>query len=676
MCHNPKGSRRGRLRVALLSVAILAILGLTQIDFQPAMPPAQVGSLDLAPNGASWMSDPIRLDATAVGLTWQQGAATSEFWIRAAETESDWGPWTEMHEIDDHDSDSVTEPSSSSTARSEAIYVGSARWVQVSATGMPQDLALAFVDTTGRSLSVWDRLGLLVEGVTFARSDSAIASPDQPPVQPRAAWGGDQCTAEVPENHTHYVDRVAVIFVHHTFSSATANAYSQAEVPELMYAICSFHVGLRGWDDIGYNAVIDRFGTIWEGRAGGLENGVLGAHTGGFNSSSTGMAFLGSFLNTAPSAEAQSAFLAYASWILDMHHINPMSFATVESLGSTKFEEGAMVPLRALSGHRDVSITSCPGDYAFAPLDSWAETIAAMGGPKIYGGWPDQDPVPGFAPSGYEPATFGFEMTEEMNWTLTISDAVDFELLRQSGSGVTASITWDPNGYASPLLYGDYTVRVDALPISGNPAPRPAEFQFTLGSFRPSFSDDDESPHEPDITTIYEAEITSGCGANIYCPLDGVPRWQMALFMTRFHAAAGMSLPEPLDQGYIDVSELTPDQLAAINQVTQIGVSQGTGAGSFDPAGWVTRWQMALFITRELQALGVTLPDGSTQPFNDIGEYPDTTQLAINQLAQLGVTLGTGEGTFGPDGVISREQMASFMARALAIIVPTSSSTP
>ena len=103
-----------------------------------------------------------------------------------------------MHEIDDHDSDSATEPPSPSTARSQATYVGSARWVQVRATGMPRDLALAFVDTTGRSLSVWDRLGLLVEGFTFARSDSAIASPDQPLVQPRAAWGGDQCTAEVP----------------------------------------------------------------------------------------------------------------------------------------------------------------------------------------------------------------------------------------------------------------------------------------------------------------------------------------------------------------------------------------------------------------------------------------------------------------------------------------------
>ena len=312
----------------------------------------------------------------------------------------------------------------------------------------------------------------------------------------------------------------------------------------------------------------------------------------------------------------------------------------------------------------------------FSLLDSWAETISAMGGPKIYGGWPDQDPVPGFEASGYEPATFGFDMTEEMNWTLTISNPAGVELFHQSGSGVSASVTWDPDAYGSPLTYGSYTVRVDALSISGNQAPRPAEFQFTLGSFRPPFSDDDHSPHETDITTIYEAGITSGCGPNIYCPLNGVPRWQMALFMTRLHTAAGMSLPTPLDQGYIDVSGLTPDQLAAINQVTQLSVSQSTGAGLFDPAGWVTRWQMALFITRELQALGVALPDGSTQPFNDIGDYPDTTQLAINQLAQLGVTLGTGQGTFGPDGVISREQMASFMTRALAIVVPTSSSTP
>ena len=676
MRHNPKGSRRGRLRVALLPVAVIAILSLLQIDFQPVMPPAEVGSLDLAPDRPTWTSDPLRLDATVIGLTWRQGAPAPEAWIRAAETEGDWGPWTEIPHGEDHDDDPATEGSTPSVARSEAVYVGSARWLQVQVDGMAQDLVLVYVDTTGRSLSVWERLGLLFDGIAFGRDDPAIASPDQPPVQPRAAWGGDQCTAEVPDGHFHYVDRVAVMFVHHTLTSATANAYSQGDVPDLMYAICSFHVGLRGWDDIGYNAVIDRFGTIWEGRAGGLEKGVLGAHTGGFNSKSTGVAFLGSFLNSAPSAEAQSAFLAYASWILDVHHINPISVADIESHGSTRFEEGTTASLRTLSGHRDVSITACPGDFAFGLLDSWATAIAARGGAKIYGGWPDQDPVPGFEASGYAPATFEFEMTEEMTWTLTITTAAGVELFRQTGSGIGASVTWDADDYGSPLPYGEYTVRVDALPISGAPAPRPAEFQFTLGSFRPPFADDDDSPHEPDITTIYEAGITSGCEANLYCPLYGVPRWQMALFMTRFHTAAGMTLPAPLDQGYSDVATLSPEQRAAIDQVTQLSVSQGTGSGFFDPTGWVTRWQMALFITRELGAVGVALPDGSAQPFNDITDLTPETQLAINQLAQLGVTLGTGQGDFDPDGLISREQMASFMARALAIVKPTSSITP
>ena len=88
-------------------------------------------------------------------------------------------------------------------------------------------------------------------------------------------------------------------FVHHTVD---ANSYTSAQVPAIIRGIYSFHTKSRGWSDIGYNFLIDRFGRTWEGRAGGVDQPVIGAHTGGYNSQLFGAAAIGTFNTTTPPA--------------------------------------------------------------------------------------------------------------------------------------------------------------------------------------------------------------------------------------------------------------------------------------------------------------------------------------------------------------------------------------
>src|SRR3712207_4032530 len=80
--------------------------------------------------------------------------------------------------------------------------------------------------------------------------------------------------------------------VHHT---ADSNDYTAAEVPDVMRAIYRYQAVDRGWGDIGYNVVVDKFGRLWEGRAGGLANAVVGAHAGGFNRYTFGVSMLGTY---------------------------------------------------------------------------------------------------------------------------------------------------------------------------------------------------------------------------------------------------------------------------------------------------------------------------------------------------------------------------------------------
>jgi len=106
---------------------------------------------------------------------------------------------------------------------------------------------------------------------------------------------------------------------------------------------------------------------------------------------------------------------------------------------------------------------------------------------------------------------------------------------------------------------------------------------------------------------------------------------------------------------------------AAIDCLLWWGLTQGQTAGSYAPAGTVTRGQMASFIARLLVAGGVALPQDPPDSFAD--DDGTTHELAINQLAAVGVVAGTAVGQFSPSSAVSRGQMATFMVNAHEAII-------
>jgi len=170
------------------------------------------------------------------------------------------------------------------------------------------------------------------------------------------------------------------------------------------------------------------------------------------------------------------------------------------------------------------------------------------------------------------------------------------------------------------------------------------------------------------INCIAFYEITTGVTATNYVPAGNVLRSQMALFLTRKLTTAGVTLPSGAAQGFTDIGGLPGSTQTAINQTAQLDITKGTTATTYSPTAFVTRSQMALFITRQLTAAGVALPSGVSQGFTDIGDLPASTQTAINQLAQLDISKGTSATTYDPNGLVSRSQMAMFLARDLDVM--------
>jgi uncharacterized protein with LGFP repeats len=163
----------------------------------------------------------------------------------------------------------------------------------------------------------------------------------------------------------YYNDTIKQVHVHHT---ANSNDYGRDDVPGLLRGIYRYHTKSLGWSDIGYNFLVDRFGRIWIGRAGGARRPVRGAHTLGFNSTSTGVSVIGNFDTAKPSRRVIRAIAEVAAWKLDKYDRNPRGHTRVESEGSDKYAAGKHVKLPVIDGHRDTNDTACPGQHLYDAL--------------------------------------------------------------------------------------------------------------------------------------------------------------------------------------------------------------------------------------------------------------------------------------------------------------------
>jgi len=203
------------------------------------------------------------------------------------------------------------------------------------------------------------------------------AGPGQPPIVAREAWAQGRCPPRVAPEY----GAVQMAFVHHT---ENPNGYQAGEVAGMLRAIYQFHRYGRGWNDIGYNFVVDRFGRIFEGRAGGIDEAIIGAQAGGYNHCSTGVAVLGEYGATQISPAARAALAQLLAWKLSLHGIPVAGRVTVRvnPAGAvySRFPAGAHVSLPRVAGHRDGDSTTCPGDALYGELPALRAAAEGLAG--------------------------------------------------------------------------------------------------------------------------------------------------------------------------------------------------------------------------------------------------------------------------------------------------------
>ncbi|MEI5102491.1 peptidoglycan recognition protein [Streptomyces sp. PmtG] len=204
----------------------------------------------------------------------------------------------------------------------------------------------------------------------------AVHRAARPPIVPRARWLGETGESRPP---VRYGGPVIAVFVHHTDSP---NGYDCADAPRIIRALAAGQTGARLFDDIGYNFLVDRCGTIYEGRAGGVERPVVGAHTQGFNHRTAGVAALGTFTAGTPVPEPMvAAIAALTAWKLGLTDVDPRLRAHLVSSNSlSRFPVGTRAEFDAVAGHTDGYTTNCPGAALRAELPAIRERAARLQG--------------------------------------------------------------------------------------------------------------------------------------------------------------------------------------------------------------------------------------------------------------------------------------------------------
>jgi hypothetical protein len=332
---------------------------------------ADSGTFDTGP-------DPGTADANAGGATPQTKNVTDPVWVGKDVTgvrvrlDSGSAQDVTLHVIDSTtgrqpgtsvESTSVTAttplapspaPASTSTTTEpvqQGVGIGSGLAAAALAT-----LAVAFIVRRRRLLAI-----VVVAAVLLFAACVPIKSPPPSPgaeipgeIVPRSTWGGDlQWACPGAPEYTY----VANAIVHHTVNT---NNYGPDDSVGLIRGIWAYHVQSLGYCDIAYNFLIDNYGVPFEGRLGGIDQPVLGAHSLGWNTGTTGIAVLGTFTSVSPSGATEGTLTDLIRWKFKVHGVNPFD------------DSGAHI-----LGHRDTYATECPGQALYNDLPAIRQNVKA-----------------------------------------------------------------------------------------------------------------------------------------------------------------------------------------------------------------------------------------------------------------------------------------------------------
>ncbi len=283
---------------------------------------------------------------SAIGVTWADDPAVDEVSVAVrTRTAAGWSGWTYAES---------EESPAPGRGGADLIWSGPVTGADVvvtsPATGTPRDIRVDLIDP-GRA---------------------PLPRRATPRIWSRADWGADE---KKMTWRPRYARGLTAAVIHHT---ATSNDYTAEDVPGILRSIYHFHAVSRDWGDIGYNVLVDRFGKAWEGRAGGVTKAVIGAHAGGFNTGTVGIAMIGDFTGVEPPPAQRETVARVLAWKLGQHRLNPRGSTRITGGPSSRYRTRVTITVPVVYPHKLTSVTACPGRYGEAAIVGLRDRAVAL----------------------------------------------------------------------------------------------------------------------------------------------------------------------------------------------------------------------------------------------------------------------------------------------------------
>jgi hypothetical protein len=461
-----------------------------------------------------------------------EGGEQEPVLLRVLHPDATWSEWVSL-EVGGHEGEGAVEQPADGEHRAPT---SDPVWVE-EAVGYEVDLPADATDVQVHLVREGEPTVALASG--DVAGDAIGPAAGQPAISSRAAWG-----AQPYRGTPDLAPRITFAVVHHTVNS---NGYSQADVPSLLRGIQSYHQNSNGWSDIGYNFVVDRFGTIWEGRAGGVANPVIGAHAGGANTGSVGVAVLGDFTSAAPPEVVINRLQTVVGWKLALDGVTPQAGNVL--------------------GHRQAGTTqtACPGQMLFNRMGDirfgallYFNTIS--------------DPCYGSSAEPFCDVMPGHPFEDEILWVHAQGIADGY-----------ADGTFRPGAAVSRQAMAAFMYRLAGMPLFPLPG-------------TPSFSDVGTSHQfRLEIEWLAAEGISTGYEDGRFLPLASISRQAMAAFMYRYADEPPFTAPGTPAFSDVQVGRPFYDE---IHWLASTGISEGYDDGTFRPDANVSRQAMAAFLFR------------------------------------------------------------------------------
>ncbi|MFC4064578.1 peptidoglycan recognition protein family protein [Actinoplanes subglobosus] len=413
--------RRTRLtaRLAAATPAIAVAIAGASVALRPPVPPARTAGAEPVLQTFALAEPGMRLVAarspvvprtaelarratapfSLVGVTWADPRSAPQGAIEVRTRHLTTGAWSSWQLLETDNPD-ASAGGPGVRGSSDPLWVGPSDGVQarVIAPGgdeLPAGLRVDLINPDARETAPIPVKRPAPAMRPAAEVNNAGEVPVVLPVRPvprlvtRTGWGADESIVKEPPEYT---GSVHIVFVHHT---ASGNGYDCADSASIVRGIERFHVKSKGWNDIGYNFLVDKCGRIFEGRGGGVHRSVLGAHTLGFNANASAVAVIGDYRSAPIPAAARASVAQLAAYKLGAWSNPPLGKVGLVSGGSDRYPAGQTALLNRIAGHRDTGRTECPGNALYAQLPAIRTTAGAapaglryrgVNGATAYGG--------------------------------------------------------------------------------------------------------------------------------------------------------------------------------------------------------------------------------------------------------------------------------------------------